>query len=302
MSLTRTSGGGKSSNFRPSLTRAETIESCNSDDLVTVLEMHNRKPYKIIDRKREVKKGVMAETLDELVNRGKAKLNYAIDKKVYVVLEEDGTEVDEEEYFQTLPANTLLMLLFSGDRWSPFGPPFTFCDLYENEIQVWLIHPEIAEKQRKTPNSAHGISNFWLGNVAAAPNNKDRRTLLAASSTSASMASKDEPDLSRGPSFDLATLLDRLHTDIGSIAMFSGQELEVLAEFEPEDLVGYKYDTAFLRQIKEAADRHLEEKREIRNALGLLNLYHKSSKSKSNSQQQNLSDASPSKRKRSSQK
>ena len=33
--------------------------------------MHNRKPYKIIDRKREVKKGVMAETLDELVNRGK---------------------------------------------------------------------------------------------------------------------------------------------------------------------------------------------------------------------------------------
>ena len=120
------------------------------------------------------------------------------------------------------------------------------------------------------------------------------------------MASADEPDLSRGPSFDLATLLDRLHTDIGSIAMFSGQELEVLAEFEPEDLVGNgnKYDTAFLRQIKEAADRHLEEKREIRNALGLLNLYHKSSKSKSNSQQQqSLSDtASPSKRKRSSQK
>ena len=56
---------------------------------------------------------------------GKAKLNYAADKKVYVVLEEDGTEVDEEEYFQTLPANTLLMILFVGDRWSPFGPPFT---------------------------------------------------------------------------------------------------------------------------------------------------------------------------------
>ena len=48
-----------SSNFRPSLTHAETIESCNSDDLVTVLKMHNRKPYKIIDRKREVKKGVV---------------------------------------------------------------------------------------------------------------------------------------------------------------------------------------------------------------------------------------------------
>ena len=53
------------------MTRAETIESCNSDDLVTVLEMHNRKPYKIIDRKRETKKGVMAESLEELISRGK---------------------------------------------------------------------------------------------------------------------------------------------------------------------------------------------------------------------------------------
>ena len=48
-----------------------------------------------------------------------------MDKPVYVVLEEDGTEVDEEEYFQTLPENTLLMLLYvGGDKWSPYGLPF----------------------------------------------------------------------------------------------------------------------------------------------------------------------------------
>ncbi len=56
---------------------------------------------------------------------GKEKLNYPLDKIVYVVLEEDGTEVDEEEYFQTLPDNTLLMLLHIGDKWTPFGPTFT---------------------------------------------------------------------------------------------------------------------------------------------------------------------------------
>ncbi|TRY77124.1 hypothetical protein TCAL_15977 [Tigriopus californicus] len=56
-------------NKRPSLTRAETIESCNSDDLVTVLEVHDRKPYKIMDRSREIKKGVMAESLLELIER-----------------------------------------------------------------------------------------------------------------------------------------------------------------------------------------------------------------------------------------
>ncbi len=38
-----------------------------------------------------------------LLSSGKEKLNYPPDTKVYVVLEEDGTEVDEEEYFQTLP-------------------------------------------------------------------------------------------------------------------------------------------------------------------------------------------------------
>ena len=55
---------------------------------------------------------------------GKEKLNYPMEKPVYVVLEEDGTEVDEEEYFQTLPENTLLMLLYVGDKWSPYGLPF----------------------------------------------------------------------------------------------------------------------------------------------------------------------------------
>ena len=39
--------------------------------------------------------------------------------EVYLVLEEDGTEVDDEEYFQTIEANTMLMLLSKDDIWSP---------------------------------------------------------------------------------------------------------------------------------------------------------------------------------------
>ena len=60
----------------------------------------------------------------KFVSAGKEKLNYPRDKSVYVVLDEDGTEVDEEEYFQTLPDNTLLVLLHKGDKWTPYGPPF----------------------------------------------------------------------------------------------------------------------------------------------------------------------------------
>ena len=81
-----------------------------------MLKMSSRKPYKVLDRTRSIKKGVMAANLEELVGRGKEKLGYTANTEVYAVLEEDGTEVDEDDYFQTLPNNTTLMLLYVGDR------------------------------------------------------------------------------------------------------------------------------------------------------------------------------------------
>ena len=84
--------------------------------------------------------------------------------------------------------------------------------------------------------------------------------------------------------FDLPALLERLHADPGYMALLSGKELELLAEMDVTDGVIpsdgkegceiTKYDAAFLRQIQEAADRHLTEKNEIRDALGLLKIYH----------------------------
>jgi DNA fragmentation factor alpha subunit len=40
---------------------------------------------------------------------------------VKVVLEQDGTEVDEEDYFSTLERNTSLMLLAPNEKWGPPG-------------------------------------------------------------------------------------------------------------------------------------------------------------------------------------
>lgn len=127
-------------------------------------------------------------------------------------------------------------------------------------------------------------------------NSRKSAAVVLASSSS---YQEDEPDSksllsSRGSSFDLLTLLDRLKTDMGTIALFSGKELELLSEMEPdgEILNGStdKYSLEFLTQIQEAADRHLKEKREIRDALGLLKIYQKSSEERQKS--------SPSKRKR----
>ena len=81
--------------------------------------MTSRKPYKVTDKTRRVKKGVMASSLEELILSSLRKLAYPGDKEeVMMVLEEDGTEVDEEDYFQTLEPNTWLMLLHPGEKWS----------------------------------------------------------------------------------------------------------------------------------------------------------------------------------------
>ena len=59
---------------RPVLSRGETIDSCCSEDLVTVLEIkrQEKKPFKVTDRMRLYRKGIMASSLEELLEKGDA--------------------------------------------------------------------------------------------------------------------------------------------------------------------------------------------------------------------------------------
>ena len=50
---------------------------------------------------------------------GKTFLGLSENDSVYAVLEQDGTEVDEEEYFQLLPETQILMILTREQIWSP---------------------------------------------------------------------------------------------------------------------------------------------------------------------------------------
>ena len=54
-----------------------------------------------------------------LIILGKETVGYSEDEEVYAVLEEDGTEVDEEEYFHLLPARTRLIVMSCKEIWSP---------------------------------------------------------------------------------------------------------------------------------------------------------------------------------------
>ena len=83
-----------------------------------------KRPYKVTDRLRQIRKGIVAKSLIDLRQKAMEKFGYAEDQEVYLVLEEDGTELDDEEYFQSLPDNTRLMLLLLPDIWSPVGQQY----------------------------------------------------------------------------------------------------------------------------------------------------------------------------------
>ncbi|KAF6736246.1 Cell death activator CIDE-3 [Oryzias melastigma] len=75
------------------------------------------KPFRVTNADRSVKKGMMADGLLDLLNKVSESLSS--DGIVVLVLEEDGTGVDSEEFFQTLPENTVLMFLEKGQKWAP---------------------------------------------------------------------------------------------------------------------------------------------------------------------------------------
>ena len=70
------------------------------------------KGYKVSDAKYKRIVGVACKTLEELKTKGKLKL--AIDEDVKVQMT-DGTLVDDEKYFQTLPSQTVFLLVRPKD-------------------------------------------------------------------------------------------------------------------------------------------------------------------------------------------
>ncbi|KAA8593444.1 cell death activator CIDE-3 [Etheostoma spectabile] len=76
------------------------------------------KPFRVTNADRSVKKGIMAETLEDLMNKVSDSLS--VPCIMALVLDEDGTGVDTEEFFETLSENTVLMVLEKGQSWTPY--------------------------------------------------------------------------------------------------------------------------------------------------------------------------------------
>lgn len=61
------------------------------------------------------------ENVIALFYAGKDKLGVPASEPVRVVLDCDGTQIEDGEYFRTLANNTVLLLLRQGERWYPTG-------------------------------------------------------------------------------------------------------------------------------------------------------------------------------------
>ncbi|XP_034552513.1 DNA fragmentation factor subunit alpha [Notolabrus celidotus] len=81
--------------------------------------MSDRKPCKVCNFTRQKSYGLAVPSLEELKAKGGEFLGFNSTEPITVVLEDDGTIVEDQGYFMCLPLNTKFMLLHEKDTWSP---------------------------------------------------------------------------------------------------------------------------------------------------------------------------------------
>ncbi|KAM7369565.1 hypothetical protein PAMP_010882 [Pampus punctatissimus] len=101
---------------------------------------------------RRRRRGLVASSLDELleqVMRGRAAVRVFVLSRHFLtlVLEDDGTVVDTEEFFQSLPNNTPLMVLEKGEMWTKNKVCPSFRQPKRNGIakltfELYKLHPK----------------------------------------------------------------------------------------------------------------------------------------------------------------
>ncbi|XP_053322178.1 cell death activator CIDE-A [Spea bombifrons] len=76
-----------------------------------------QRPFRVSNHDGSQRKGIVASTLKELIEKS-VDAFYITVSLVALVLEEDGTVVDTEEFFQSLEENTHFVLLEGRQRWT----------------------------------------------------------------------------------------------------------------------------------------------------------------------------------------
>ncbi|XP_072276763.1 lipid transferase CIDEC isoform X2 [Pyxicephalus adspersus] len=75
------------------------------------------RPFRVCNWDRTVRKGIVADSLGDLLNKAQDAL--LITDAITLVLDEDGTGVDTEDFFQSLDSGSVFMALTKGQTWKP---------------------------------------------------------------------------------------------------------------------------------------------------------------------------------------
>lgn len=118
--------------------------------------------YKIQDSQRLRRIGITAKTFKELLSKGCEKLQIE-ESKVTVVIEDDGTVVDDDKFFKKLPAQTVFVFLKTGEQWRGAGALIhdalskLYCASRKNEIAN-QIRDLLSDED--APEKIHIISQY----------------------------------------------------------------------------------------------------------------------------------------------
>ncbi|XP_076061261.1 uncharacterized protein LOC143036985 isoform X2 [Oratosquilla oratoria] len=77
-----------------------------------------KKPVRVWSWDRKTKQGIVAESFEELLSKGAKKLKLRDSNNLRVVLEEDGTLIDEK-YWETLKPDSRVIFLALDQEWQP---------------------------------------------------------------------------------------------------------------------------------------------------------------------------------------
>uniref|UniRef100_A0A674N6U5 Cell death inducing DFFA like effector b n=1 Tax=Takifugu rubripes TaxID=31033 RepID=A0A674N6U5_TAKRU len=117
-----------------------------------------QRPFRVCCHSRETRKGITAGTLEDWLHTDKmlieqcdlwvchALLLSLSAVSMSLVCEEDGTEVDSDDFLMTLPDNTMLMALQPGETWRPqpvpHDRPRTGKDIARVTFDLYRISPK----------------------------------------------------------------------------------------------------------------------------------------------------------------
>lgn len=108
----------------------------------------DKKTCSVCDSSRQKTYGVAVSSLNELKTKACEKLHLtSIPKAAMLVLDEDGTIVEDEDYFLCLPGNTKFMLLKEKETWKPYGTV--------DGGTAWLMGESVEEDEVDTAAPLH---------------------------------------------------------------------------------------------------------------------------------------------------